>query len=37
MQVNAKSINLMKYKIDSKLADAWIADAVAAASRFAPK
>jgi hypothetical protein len=37
LQVNAKPANLLKYKIDSKIADAWIVDAVAAASRFAAK
>jgi hypothetical protein len=37
LQVNAKPANLSKYKIDTKIADAWVVDAVAAASRFAAK
>jgi hypothetical protein len=37
MHVTAKAAHLASYKITTELSDAWIADAVAAASRFAPK
>jgi hypothetical protein len=37
MHVTAKTDNLIPYKITTELADAWIADAVKAAARLAPK
>jgi hypothetical protein len=37
MQVQAKNSTLMKYKVTNDMAEAWIADAIAAAARFAPK
>jgi hypothetical protein len=37
IQVNAKHTNLLKYKVTSEMADAWIVDAIASSARFAPK
>jgi hypothetical protein len=37
MHVTAKPTNLALYKITSELSDTWVVDAVAAASRLAPK
>jgi hypothetical protein len=37
MHVAAKAAHLNRYKITNELTEAWIADAVASAARFAPK